>query len=60
MTDESQNRALADLEIETARIILDAICLIKEAHRETKMGFAADHCENAVEQLKLALRSLGL
>jgi len=47
------------IETAVARHLLDAIEALQEAGIKTNSGFVTDYCENAVQEIRKALRSCG-
>ena len=57
--DEDKFYNLRLIETEALRKCLDAIEALQEAEQQTQEGIAADHIENAVNQIILAMRLMG-
>lgn len=47
--------SIFDIESDVLRLLANAIESIQEAHLATKTGFVADHCENAIKEIKSAI-----
>ena len=47
------------IETVVARHLLDAIEALQQAGTKTNSGFVTDYCENAVQEIRKALRSCG-
>ena len=53
------NLSLYSVEVETIRHLLSAVEALQKAGNLTSMGFAEDHCENAMVEIRRAMRSVG-
>ena len=52
-----EHTLLQDMEPEVLKHLADAIESLQRAHRATAHGFVADHCENALTEIKHAIRN---
>lgn len=50
---------LLHIEVEVLTHLVDAIGSLQIAARQTELGFVADHCANAVEEIRKAIRHAG-
>lgn len=60
MVEEGElNLSLFSVEVETIRHLLSAVEALQRAGNLTSMGFASDYCENAMVEIRKAMRSVG-
>lgn len=58
-TDSDVGMAITEVEIITIRYLVKALQALQHASLSTKNGFASDYCDNAADQIRKAIRTVG-
>lgn len=51
--------AVTEVDIVTLRYLVSALQALQDASRATSNGFASDYCDNAADQIRKAMRTVG-